>query len=73
MTIAEQLATRSSSSPNVEAVAMALAETGRFDQAIALQEQLITAVRRARRPDLEERFELTLEEYRRGRPCRSPW
>ncbi len=58
---------------HVETMAMALAELGRFDQAIVYQSQALSAARDARRPDLISRLSANLERYRAGQPCRAPW
>ncbi len=57
-----------------ETVAMAYAELGRFDDALAWQRRLILEARRASGgaallPRLERRLAL----YQRGEPCRAPW
>lgn len=48
-----------------ETVAMALAESGRFDDAVALQKRLIESARQAGQSELVRRLEPNLERYRR--------
>ena len=56
-----------------EAVAMALAEVGRFKEAIRRQEAGLKNLSRARRLDLKSRFEANQALYRAGKPCRQPF
>jgi tetratricopeptide (TPR) repeat protein len=56
-----------------ETMAMALAETGRFDEAVRWQSDAMGLVRRAGRPDLAARFAANLRLYQNRRPCRTPW
>ncbi len=71
--ISRSLLDTETSLDHVETVAMALAELGRFEQAIVYQSQALDAARGARRPDLISRLSANLERYRAGRPCRAPW
>jgi tetratricopeptide (TPR) repeat protein len=57
----------------VETIAMALAEVGRFDEAVARQRQAIEGARDAGRPDLAARLTANLRLYQQRRPCRTPW
>lgn len=54
-----------------QAVAMALAELGRFEEAVNVQSQVLQWVRRAGQPPPALERQLSL--YRAGKPCRSPW
>ncbi|MEM9404732.1 MAG: tetratricopeptide repeat protein [Acidobacteriota bacterium] len=54
-------------------LAMALAESGRFTEAVAVQQQLVQGMERASRDDLLPRARARLEAYERGEPCRAPW
>jgi tetratricopeptide (TPR) repeat protein len=54
-----------------ETLAMALAEAGRFDEAVRLQEDLLAEARRREDWGSEERLQESLELYRQGRPPRS--
>lgn len=65
---------RSSGRPDVaETVAMALAEVGRFDEAIALQRQLIQEAERAGANAVLDPLRRRLVLYEGGKPCRAPW
>ncbi|MDY7093132.1 MAG: tetratricopeptide repeat protein [Acidobacteriota bacterium] len=50
-----------------ETLALALAAAGRYDEALALQEQLLAAARRESLTDLADRLEADAERYRQGR------
>ena len=52
---------------------MALAETGRFEEAIALQRRLVEAAEREGRSRALERLERRLRAYEAGEPVRAPW
>lgn len=56
-----------------ETMAMALAELGRFDEAIRLQRILIDRASQSGRPDLLTRLQQNLHPYNSERPCREPW
>ena len=53
--------------------AMALAEAGNFEQAIALQERMLAQRRAAGQEHEVDRASGWLETYRRGQAVRSPW
>ena len=57
----------------VETMAMALAETGRFDEAVRLQAELLQMARRGGRADLVPHLAANLRLYQARRPCRIPW
>jgi tetratricopeptide (TPR) repeat protein len=57
----------------VETMAMALAETGRFDDAVRWQSELVTVARRGGRTDLLPHLTANLRLYEAHRPCRIPW
>lgn len=57
----------------VEALAMAYAEVGRFDDAVEAQTKAFDAVKRVDRADLQRVMESNLELYSNGQPCREPW
>ena len=64
------------SSPDVEYVqtlAMALAENGRYAEALRIQEKLIEQVHKAGRSDLLPALEANRKRYQSGEPCRIPW
>lgn len=56
-----------------ETMAMALAELGEFDRAIAVQRDLLTAAQRAGLPGVVSRIAGNLARYERRTPCRTPW
>ncbi len=73
LALARQLMAAQSQLESVEALAMALAETGDFAQAAQLQANALAAVRSSSRPELVEPVERNLALYRAGKPCREPW
>jgi tetratricopeptide (TPR) repeat protein len=73
--IASKLLDAAPSAQHAETMAMALAELRRFDEAIQLQEQVVSGLEgggseAARRLAGARR---RLEQYRRGEPARAPW
>ena len=56
-----------------QTMAMALAEAGRFDEAVRWQKEAISAAAQAGRTDLTARLSENLGRYERGQPCRTPW
>ncbi len=56
-----------------ETMAMALAELGEFRGAIEWQQVAIDVARDAGQAALAEQMAVNLDDYRRGRPCRTPW
>jgi tetratricopeptide (TPR) repeat protein len=56
-----------------ETLAMALAKSGQFQQALNVQNGVMEEVRRAGRGDLAALLEENLNRYRRGQACRTPW
>ncbi len=56
-----------------ETIAMALAESGDFAQAVSIQRDVIAAVRRTPLTAQLPRMEQNLALYERDQPCRSPW
>jgi len=56
-----------------ETLAMAMAELGRFDQAVGFQSQVIEIVRQAGRAELLSAMTARLDAYRASRPWREPW
>ncbi len=55
---------------NAEVLAMALAEIGRFDEAVTLQERGLATAQQVRRADLEERMAANLTRYQNRQPAR---
>jgi tetratricopeptide (TPR) repeat protein len=56
-----------------ETLAMALAERGQFDDAVAIQRQLIEASTRSGLEAVTRRMRANLLRYERRQPCRMPW
>jgi tetratricopeptide (TPR) repeat protein len=56
-----------------ETMAMTLAELGNFDEAVAIQRDILAAARRAGAGDDVRRMEANLRLYERRQPCRDPW
>jgi len=57
---------------NAETVAMALAELGRFEDAVRLQSRILQEATQYGSPELAQ-MESRLRRYERGEPVRSPW
>jgi cytochrome c-type biogenesis protein CcmH/NrfG len=53
--------------------AMALAETGRFDDAVSLQQQVLDQLPLGAEPALRQRATSLLQSYQQHRPNRQPW
>ena len=56
-----------------ETMAMALAELGRFAEAVEWQRAAMAGAAAAGRTALSQRMAANLALYRRGQPCRTPW
>jgi hypothetical protein len=56
-----------------EAMAMALAEVGQYDEAARWQRQAMAGAERAGRVDEARRMADSLQLYQRHLPCRTPW
>ena len=56
-----------------ETMAMTLAELGRYDEAAAVQRQLISASEAEGLTDVTRRLGANLRRYERSEPCRTPW
>ena len=59
--------------PMAETMAMALAETGRFDEAATWQQDAIRAASESKRDDLVRKLSVNLRRYQNAQPCRTPW
>jgi hypothetical protein len=57
----------------MQTMAMALAEVGRFDEALQWQRDAIAAAAQSNRRDLNGRLTENLSRYERRLPCRTPW
>ena len=73
LALAEQVVKADQSTDVGETLGMALAEVGRFDEAAAVQRDLIAAARQAGRPDLVTRLQDNLRLYAARRASRTPW
>jgi tetratricopeptide (TPR) repeat protein len=56
-----------------ETMAMALAELGRFAQAVEWQRFAMAVAADAARPDVAQQMAANLARYQRHEPCRTPW
>jgi tetratricopeptide (TPR) repeat protein len=71
--VAEALLKAEPTVDRAETLAMALAELGRFEEAVAWQRHAISEVQRGGRPALAQEMQGNLKLYEQGRPCRTPW
>ena len=69
MTIAGSLLQADNAAPNAETAAMALAEVGRFEEAVNIQRTLVEEARRQGRTGEERRLTRNLERYERRESC----
>jgi tetratricopeptide (TPR) repeat protein len=69
----EALMREAPGAPILETLAMALAEAGRFSDAVAAQQRAIDAARAANQPGIVARLRENLARYERREPCRVPW
>jgi tetratricopeptide (TPR) repeat protein len=70
--IASQLMQLEQRPEHTETLAMALAETGRFEEAIEHQTKLLEGAESAKRERVIPRLRANLERYQRGEACRDP-
>jgi len=73
LTLAESLIERQDDPGNAEVLAMALAETGQYDEAESLQSRVITAAFQGGRFDIAPRLQRCLESYRSAKGCHHIW
>jgi tetratricopeptide (TPR) repeat protein len=59
--------------PMAETMAMALAESGRFDEAVKWQQDAIQSAGESKRDDLVRKLTTNLRLYQSRQPCRTPW
>jgi len=71
--IAAPAAERLRGPDTVETLAMALAENGRFEEAVAAQEAALAVAREAGDRERVAWMTRVLDGYRASRPCRTPW
>jgi multidrug resistance efflux pump len=67
--LATQAVTARSSLENAETMAMAMAEAGRFENAVALQSRLVEEAEQRGEEPLLQRLRAHLALYRRGQSC----
>jgi tetratricopeptide (TPR) repeat protein len=73
LALVKPLADAQRSPATAETMAMALAETGRFDEAVRWQTQALDMARRGGRPEAVKHLTANLRLYEARRPCRTPW
>lgn len=73
LALAETLFKRHASLEHGELLAMAQAETGRFEQAVSTLNWVLDGAYAVFRMDLVQRLTANLARFRAGQPCRSPW
>ncbi|MDX1630419.1 MAG: tetratricopeptide repeat protein [Thermoanaerobaculia bacterium] len=73
LTLARQVMRSRATLPHAETVAMALAELGRFDEAVAWQERAIQEARRMGREEALPTLTRRLRRFEAGEPIRAPW
>jgi thioredoxin-like negative regulator of GroEL len=73
LTLVEELLAQERSFDLGEAMAMALAEVGRYAEAASWQREVMSMAAQAGRDDLVQSMAGNLELYERGEPCRTPW
>jgi tetratricopeptide (TPR) repeat protein len=56
-----------------ETMAMALAEVGRYDEAVQWQQDAVAAATEDKRADLVRALSVNLRSYQNRQPCRIPW
>jgi hypothetical protein len=71
--IASTLLKQQKSTDVGEALAMALAEIGDYDQAVGIQRGILTAAQKADMKTAVPRMTENLRLYERREPCRTPW
>ena len=73
MTLVRELLAQERSFDLGEAMAMALAEVGRYPEAVSWQREVMALAAQAGRDDLVRLLAVNLRLYERGEPCRAPW
>lgn len=73
VTLSTELVKRQSSASTREAMAMALAEDGRFEEAATAQREAIAMAERAGQRDLASAMEANLRLFEHRQPSRTPW
>jgi hypothetical protein len=73
VTLATELVKRQNSASAREAMAMALAEVGRYDEALQWQRDAIATAEQNRQANLAGALAANLRLFERRRPSRMPW
>ena len=73
LTLVEALSRTQRTLELMQTAAMALAEVGRFDEAVQWQREAMAAAAQSNRRDLSVRLEENLRRYEQRLPCRIPW
>lgn len=73
LTLIDQLIKGQQSLELAETTAMALAESGRYREAISVQRDALTAATNTGPPSVENRISANLRLYESGKPCRTPF
>ncbi len=71
--LTQEIAEQHDTTAVAETLAMALAELGRYEEAIAWQRRAMAGAAAAGRGDVAQRMAANLALYRRSTPCRTPW
>lgn len=73
MSMVQDLLKRSQTLELGETMAMTLAELGQFEDAVAVQQKVLSAAMQENRQDLVQALTSNLQRYQRRQPCRVPW
>ena len=73
LVLATELTKRQDSGSSREALAMALAEAGRYDEAVSAQREAVLMAERAGQRDLASRMGANLRLFEKRQPSRTPW
>ena len=74
LTLVQELVGKEQRTPDLgETMAMALGDLGRYEEASALQRNLIAGAEKAGVPGIAKRLAGNLSLYERHQPCRTPW
>jgi Flp pilus assembly protein TadD len=74
LALVQELLAKEQRTPDLgETMAMALADEGRYDEAVQVQRDLITGAERRGLHDVTGRLAENLALYERHQPCRVPW
>jgi predicted Zn-dependent protease len=74
LALVQELLAKEQRTPDLgETMAMALADEGRYDEAVQVQRDLITGAERRGLHDVTGRLSENLALYERHQPCRTPW